>query len=201
MLGTSSSTWSQPDWPPNRDHKSQTTRAERDALDTLADDNTIVINKADKANMVANQPTLTLNSGEMFGSNPPKLTPQPDHGAMGIKFSQPEHSPDGKMLGRTPPQQMPNMDHNADQTHGDQQPCCSKDTPSIIRALPCLPRTEAGKVVKCGNPGCILCPVLTTETTVRSRLSKRKHRICGECTCHTQRCARTVHSSQVNCFN
>ena len=135
-----------------------------------------------------NQPTLTLNTGEeMFGANPPKLTPLPSHGAMGIKISQPEHSPDDEMFGRTPPQRMPNSDHNTDQTHGDQQPCCSKDTPSIIRALPRPPRTEAGIVVKCGNPGCILCPILTTETTVRSRLSKRKHRICGDFTCHTQR--------------
>ena len=139
--------------------------------------------KSEGMSVGVNQPTLTLNSGEeMFGSNLPKLTPQPDHGAMGIKFSQPEHSPDGKMLGRTPPQRMPNTDHNT-----DQQPCCSKDTPSIIRALPCPPRIEAGKVIKCGNPGCILCPILTTETTVKSRLSKRKHRICGEFTCHTQR--------------
>ena len=135
-----------------------------------------------------NQPTLTLNSGEeMFGENPPKLTPLPNHGAMGIKISQPEHSPDDEMLGRTLPQRMSNSDHNTDQTHEDQQPCCSKDTPSIIRALPRPPRTEAGRVVKCGNPGCILCPILTTENTVRSRLSKRKHRICGDFTCHTQR--------------
>ena len=48
------------------------------------------------------------------------------------------------------------------------------------------------KVVKCGNPVCILCPIPTTETTVRSRLSKRKHRIYGEFTCHTQRLVYTL---------
>eukprot|EP00731_Ephydatia_muelleri_P007640 Em0003g1888a len=37
-----------------------------------------------------------------------------------------------------------------------------------------------GKVVKCGNPGSILCPILMTETMVRSRLSMRKHRILEE---------------------
>ncbi len=67
-----------------------------------------------------------------------------------------------------------------------QQPCCSKSLPQC-RALPRPHLTDAGQIVKCGNPSCALCPILLTDNTVKSRLSKRKHHIYGQFTCNTRR--------------
>eukprot|EP00731_Ephydatia_muelleri_P027522 Em0019g395a len=68
----------------------------------------------------------------------------------------------------------------------DQQPCCSKSLPPY-RALPRPHLTERGTVTKCGSPLCTLCPILLTNTSVRSRLSRRQHYIYGQFTCHTRR--------------
>ena len=65
----------------------------------------------------------------------------------------------------------------------DQQPCCSKSLPPY-RALPRPPLTERGTVTKCGSPLCTLCPILLTNTSVRSRLSRRQHYIYGQFTPH-----------------
>ena len=69
----------------------------------------------------------------------------------------------------------------------DQRPCCSKSlSPCTMIPRPLLTETES--IVKCGCPLCVLCPILLTETTVRCRLSKRKHNIYyGQFTCHTPR--------------
>ena len=44
---------------------------------------------------------------------------------------------------------------------------------------------QEAKISKCGRRTCRLCPMLITDTSVRSKLNKRKHRIYGEFTCQT----------------
>ena len=43
------------------------------------------------------------------------------------------------------------------------------------------------KITKCGNRRCGLCPILSTDTSITSKVCKRKHRIYGDFTCMTPR--------------
>ena len=107
----------------------------------------------------------------------------------------------------------------------EHQPCCSKsllkpakgvplcgptyvepklnssgvvNTTGGIRPLPRPPLTKVGKITKCGVPSCVLCPILLTENTVTSKLSRRKHYVHGDFTCHTERLVYLLQCARCN---